>query len=233
LEELELEYELKLYHRDPVNHLAEHSLFEVHPLGKSPILELDYLDGKETKKLTESGHIVNYLIKHFDTENKLRPDNERDEESIDYYIQLSEGSVQPFLTITFLHERMLENTSSHDKPIVGNALELLDGTYTTPQILRVFDMLEKFLLGKCEEQNYTSSSMEIYFVGDKLSAADIMLELNIAFAFEKPDVIKPVHRSKYVYLSKWLSQIKHRRAYLRAVERIEALGKKEYAIHYA
>ena len=38
LEELEVEYELKSYKRDPNTSLAPKALEEVHPLGKSPVI---------------------------------------------------------------------------------------------------------------------------------------------------------------------------------------------------
>ena len=39
LEELELEYDLKVYHRDPATNRALADLKEAHPLGKSPVIE--------------------------------------------------------------------------------------------------------------------------------------------------------------------------------------------------
>jgi glutathione S-transferase len=38
LEELDIEYEIKRYERDPKTMLAPASLHEVHPLGKSPVI---------------------------------------------------------------------------------------------------------------------------------------------------------------------------------------------------
>ncbi|MDX1667978.1 MAG: glutathione S-transferase N-terminal domain-containing protein, partial [Limnobacter sp.] len=38
LEELGLEFEIKLYERDPKTYLAPKELFDVHPLGKSPVI---------------------------------------------------------------------------------------------------------------------------------------------------------------------------------------------------
>jgi glutathione S-transferase len=58
LEELGLPYEIRHYARDPVTRLAPAALQAVHPLGKSPVLEIDGL------KLIESGAIIDYLISH-------------------------------------------------------------------------------------------------------------------------------------------------------------------------
>ena len=57
LEELGLEYEIKPYARDAVTRLAPPELFEVHPLGKSPVIS----DGAMV--VHESGAIIDYLVR--------------------------------------------------------------------------------------------------------------------------------------------------------------------------
>ncbi|MEX0963109.1 MAG: glutathione S-transferase family protein [Pseudohongiellaceae bacterium] len=67
LEEFGIEYELKVYHRDPETFLAQEDLKSVHPLGKSPVIE----DGD--LMLSESGAITSYLLEKFDNENRFAP----------------------------------------------------------------------------------------------------------------------------------------------------------------
>ena len=67
LEELALEYELKIYLRDPQTMRAQADLKEAHPLGKSPVIEDNGL------KLSESGAIAAYLIDNYDNDHKLAP----------------------------------------------------------------------------------------------------------------------------------------------------------------
>jgi glutathione S-transferase len=57
LEELGAPYEIKFYQRDATSNLAPPELKDVHPLGKSPVIE----DG--ALRLAESGAIVDYLIR--------------------------------------------------------------------------------------------------------------------------------------------------------------------------
>ena len=59
LEELGLEYEIIHYQRDAETRLAPDSLRDIHPLGKSPVLE----DGDV--KIAESGAIIEYLIQKY------------------------------------------------------------------------------------------------------------------------------------------------------------------------
>lgn len=57
LEELELDYEIERYQRDPETNLAPPELLAVHPLGKSPVLT----DGERT--IIESGAIIDYIVR--------------------------------------------------------------------------------------------------------------------------------------------------------------------------
>ncbi|MCV6584875.1 MAG: glutathione S-transferase [Marinibacterium sp.] len=55
LEELGLPYDVIRYERDPKTRLAPPELLRVHPLGKSPVIEID------GRRLAESGAIVEHL----------------------------------------------------------------------------------------------------------------------------------------------------------------------------
>jgi glutathione S-transferase len=59
LEEMGLEYEIVSYQRDAVTRRAPPALREIHPLGKSPVIQ----DGALT--LAESGAIIEYLIETY------------------------------------------------------------------------------------------------------------------------------------------------------------------------
>lgn len=57
LEELEVDYQIKSYQRDPITSLAPPELELIHPLGKSPVLT----DGDVS--VIESGAIIDYLLR--------------------------------------------------------------------------------------------------------------------------------------------------------------------------
>ena len=59
LEELGIDYKIKVYARDPKTKLAPAALKKIHPLGKSPVIT----DGKET--VAESGAILEYLAESY------------------------------------------------------------------------------------------------------------------------------------------------------------------------
>ena len=59
LEELGVDYEIRHYQRDAVTNLAPPELKAVHPLGKSPLLEID------GRIIEESGAIVQVLCDRY------------------------------------------------------------------------------------------------------------------------------------------------------------------------
>ncbi len=69
LEELGLDYELKIYDRNELGRAPE-ALKAAHPLGKSPVIEIDGLT------LAESGAIATCLVDRFDAQNRLAPPRE-------------------------------------------------------------------------------------------------------------------------------------------------------------
>lgn len=66
IEELGIEYDLKIYERNEMGR-APAELKEVHPLGKSPVIQDDDLT------LSESGAIAHYLVENYDTEGRFAP----------------------------------------------------------------------------------------------------------------------------------------------------------------
>ncbi len=87
LEELELDYEIAKYQRNPETNLAPPELEAVHPLGKSPILT----DGENV--VIESGAIIDYVLRRHGS-NRLRPAEGSPE--LEQYLQwlhYAEGSV--------------------------------------------------------------------------------------------------------------------------------------------
>ena len=89
LEEVGVDYQLKVYHRNPETMRAPDSLRDIHPLGKSPVIETDGL------VLSESGAITSYVLERFDTEHKYRPSSQDIDAWAIYnqWLSYAEGSV--------------------------------------------------------------------------------------------------------------------------------------------
>lgn len=109
LEEAGVDYQLKVYHRDPDTMRAPPELKEIHPLGKSPVIE----DGELI--LTESGVITSYILEKFDTEHKMHPG--KDDLAVwakyNQWLTYPEGSVFAPLLL-----KMLTLRSGVDHPVI-------------------------------------------------------------------------------------------------------------------
>lgn len=110
LEEVEVDYQLKVYLRNPETMRAPPELKEVHPLGKSPIIEDDGL------MLTESGAITSYVLSKFDTAHKLHPNQDDLAVWAKYsqWLTYPEGSVFAPLML-----KMLLIRSGVDHPVIA------------------------------------------------------------------------------------------------------------------
>ena len=88
LEELGLPYEVVRYERDKQTMLAPPALRQVHPLGKSPVIE------DQGRAIAETGAIVEYLVEK--AEGRLGPPANRDA-VLRYrqFLHYAEGSMMP------------------------------------------------------------------------------------------------------------------------------------------
>ncbi|QPQ56226.1 glutathione S-transferase [Allosphingosinicella flava] len=99
LEELGMPYRVHRYLRDPKTMLAPRELRQVHPLGKSPVIE------DEGRIVAESGAIVEYLVEK--AGGKLGPPAKRDD-VLRYrqFIHYAEGSMMPPLFAMLVVNRL-------------------------------------------------------------------------------------------------------------------------------
>lgn len=118
LEELGLDYEVRRYERDPKTMLAPPALKRVHPLGKSPTVEVD------GKILIETGAIVEYLVARAD--DRLGPPGHVDE-ALRYreFLHYAEGSMMPPLLVVLVLDRLGILGRPARKPILAMLAEHL------------------------------------------------------------------------------------------------------------
>lgn len=146
LEEINQPYELKSYFRDKTTNLAPQELKNIHPLGKSPVIELN------GKVIAESGAIVEILIKKFAPQ--LMPAKDSDS-YLDYlqWVHFSESSAMVPYLLNIFNSIELKN---------GTQLKFLD-QYAQTELDKVFSYLDQQLVGKK------------FLVGNSLTGADFMI----------------------------------------------------------
>lgn len=149
LEELGVPYKIISHQRDTKTFLAPDSLKAIHPLGKSPIIEMD------GKVYVESGAITELLIERF-APKRLRPTTD----SVDYgyylqWIHFAESS----LMLPVLLELFTKRAGVDDN-------EFLSG-YISEERHKLLSHLDNQVAGKT------------FIVGNKLSGADFMLSFDL------------------------------------------------------
>ncbi|MEQ1709037.1 MAG: glutathione S-transferase [Terricaulis sp.] len=118
LEELGLAYDVRRYARDPQTRLAPPELKAIHPLGKSPVLEV----GGEV--LAESGAIIEYLAETEGLGALAIPPGDRARADYLYWLHFAEGSAMlPILLMLYvsrlgeagapLHPRIFSEIDNH------------------------------------------------------------------------------------------------------------------------
>jgi glutathione S-transferase len=197
LEELDIEYEVKRYDRDPKTMLAPASLREVHPLGKSPVIT----DGILT--LAESGAIIEYLVERYGNGRLIPPLGTPERLRYTYWLHYAEGSAMPPLLLKLVFDQIEKGPIPFFvRPIAQAIVRRVKNSFIEPQIAQHLDYQEAEL-GK-----------SAWFAGNEFTAADIQMSfpLEAAAARAGLDASRPK-------LMAFLDRIHTRPAYQRALER--------------
>ncbi|KAF5210835.1 putative glutathione S-transferase [Clavispora lusitaniae] len=168
LEELKLNYEIKYYKRTK-EFLAPKELRDVFPTGTAPILQVFKAGREEPITLAESGHIIQYLIQHYDPEGKLSGETEDEKELIDYYLHFAEGSLQPHLVSMLIGKVAVSKTPWPLQLLTKTITGKMNDSYYFKRLSTNLRLLDDRLAKKGGG----------YFVGNKLTAADIILDFPI------------------------------------------------------
>ena len=197
LEELELEYQLKLYQRDPETMLAPESLGEVHPLGKSPVIS------DQDHTLAESGAIIEYLVDRYD-QGKLKPEAGSERAlRYTYWLHYAEGSAMPPLLLKLVFDRLSQPpVPMLIRPIAKLLANGVTEKFIGPQIKRHFDFMEAEL------------GRNTWFTGDNFTAADIQMSFPLEAARSRG-----VLDERRPRLMDFLERIHQRPAYQRALKK--------------
>ncbi|MDN3452920.1 MULTISPECIES: glutathione S-transferase [unclassified Psychrobacter] len=167
LEELGVAYEIVSHQRDAKTHLAPDSLKAVHPLGKSPVIEMD------GQLYAESGAITELLIERFAPE-RLRPATNSSDYG--YYLQwinFAESSLMlPLLLELFTKKAGIDDNA------------FLDG-YISQEKHRLLGYLNDEVEGKS------------FIVGDSLSGADFMLSFDLIMLAKREALDDYPHIKQY------------------------------------
>src|SRR5262245_56831411 len=194
LEELGLDYEVRLYKREPTMQ-APASLRAVRPLGKSPVITDD------DRTLAESGAILEYLVETYGNGRFAPRPGTPERQHYTYFLHYAEGSLMPLLLMKLVFNRLPERVPWAMRPVARAISNGADKTLLGPQITTHFSFLERELAGRD------------WFAGS-FSAADVQMSFPLEAAAARAGL-----RGKLPNLQAFLHRIRARPAYKRAIER--------------
>ena len=145
LEELGVEYEVKRYERNPQTRLAPPELKQIHPLGKSPVIEAN------GKVLAESAAIIEVLSENEAFGALAVPPGDPARFDYLYWLHFAEGSAMLPLLLKLYVGLLGENGA----PLMQMRVD--------PEIDNHFSFINAHLEGKD------------YFAADRFTAADIQM----------------------------------------------------------
>lgn len=198
LEELGVDYQLTCYERNKA-YRAPDSLKKIHPLGHAPMLEVN------DRVLIESGFIIEYLIKHYDSEKQFKPadDNEAAWEAYTFWLHFSEASVMPPLVMRLVFTKVVEQSPMLIKPVSKSIRNQVEKNMISKSLDAILAMMEQHL-----QDNH-------WFAGAEFSAADIQMHLAVVGA----NAGTGLDSSKYANILIWLKRCEERDAFKRAEEK--------------
>lgn len=148
LEELGAPYEIKAYQRDATTNLAPPELEDVHPLGKSPVIEDRGL------KIAESGAVVDYIVRKYGG-GRLQPaPGTPAHEAYLEWLHYAEGSAMLPLMMNFYMMR-LGDAAAPLMPRVGDEIARHMG-YVNQSLAG-----KDYLLGE-----FTGADVQLSFAGE-------------------------------------------------------------------
>lgn len=145
LEELGLAYEVERYERNPQTRLAPPELKQIHPLGKSPVIEAN------GKVLAESAAIIEYLAENEAFGALSVPPGDAARFDYLYWLHFAEGSAMLPLLLKLYVSLLGENGA----PLMQMRVD--------PEIDNHFSFINAHLEGRD------------YFAADRFTAADIQM----------------------------------------------------------
>lgn len=203
---MQVPYILKAYKRDS-HFRSPPELFKLHPLGKSPLLEVPSPLSNDSKIIAESVNIANYILEKYDTTNKLIPIDGDERLQMNYFLNYSEGTLQPVMVSLLLNHYAKTKAPFGTRFLVGLVVDAMNNAYYKPELIKNLNFLEDTL----KKQNEVGSD---YFVGKKLSAADIMLSFPVCTSFFSDksgisSVCSKDEMASWPQLKKWCEVIKN------------------------
>ena len=201
LEELGIDYKIKVYARDPKTKLAPAALKKVHPLGKSPVIT----DGKET--IAESGAILEYLAECYG--DRAQGDLAQLEPAVGspahrqvrFWMHYAEGSLMSWLVMKLVFMTIpTQPMPFFVRPIARALCGKVQAKLIDPNLATALAYIEDHL------------SRNAWFAGEHISLADFQMSFAVEAAFSRA-----AQAASFPQLAAYQARMVARPAYQRGV----------------
>ncbi|MEZ4320906.1 MAG: glutathione S-transferase [Myxococcota bacterium] len=193
-EELELEYAITEWKRDPKTFRAPPGLRAIHPLGKAPLVQIG------DTVLAESGAILESVLERFG-EGRLVPTDAEGRERYRFWLHYAEGSLMPPLLLKLVVGQLRSRRIPFfAKPVTRAIADRIDSGFTDAEIDAHFSFVDAHL------------AKHPYFAGSELSGADIQMSFPLEAGMTRGAGERP-------HIQAYLARIAERPAYRRALEK--------------
>ena len=227
LEELKLEYELEVFHRNEETMRAPAELKKIHALGKSPVLTITPAGAdSEPIVLAETGFIIQYLCEHFADGTTLvparyRPGRERQPGGEteawlrwQYFLHYTEGTLMATLVAALVLGQLRgPKVPFYVRPVTSLVASGVFAAWIFPTVRTNLAFLEERL----------ATSGGGYFCGPDMTAADIMLSFGLIQAKDQFATFgawdKPPHE-KFPKVWAFIERMESQPGYKRSMEKI-------------
>ena len=187
--EIGLDYDIQPHFRDPKTGLAPDSLKAIFDLGRSPVVTLD--DDVHTT-LGESGAIVEYFAQTHPARQLTIAPNDPFYSQYLYWLHFAEGTMMPPLIANLV----LGKAKTKKKPflikaIADKVIDAILNAYYAPNNEQNIAHVEKHLAQQVAQGSD-------FFVGDKLTTADVMMLFPLEAMVASAPKSMPSHIVGYV-----------------------------------
>jgi glutathione S-transferase len=201
LEELDVPYELKIYKRDPKTRLAPPELKQVHPLGKSPVIDDD------GEVIAESGAIIEYLVETYgkqadgDLAHLAPRAGSKAHRQSRFWMHYAEGSLMNWLVMKLVFTSIpTQPMPFFVRPIARGLCNAVLAKLVDPNVSNALDFMEDHL------------ATHRWFSGDDITMADFQMSFAVDAALSRT-------KKQYPHLQDFKKRMEARPAYKRALKK--------------
>ncbi|WFD00001.1 glutathione transferase [Malassezia yamatoensis] len=205
LEELGLPYEIKHYKRKS-DKLAPKELYDVHPLGKSPVIT----DTSRNEVVAESGAIIDYIIKYYGKGQGLPSDDNQDADN--FWKQFAEASFMPTVVMKFVFMIVPTQAPFFVRPVVSMITNQIQQRFTDPDLKRKVEFSAQALKDR-------DSTGRTWIAGGDSNGGPTAADYQMLFPFEAITSGRMDANAVPQVIQNWVDWVHARPAYRRAYEK--------------